>query len=527
MSHSTFLHSLKNPDIYPHATRNIELIETHISWVILTGDFAYKIKKPVNLGFLDFSSLAKRQYFCQQELQLNQRLAPDLYLSVVALCGEPSSPELDSLKPVFEYAIKMRQFDPEQQFDRLSDKALLNANHIDLLADNIANFHSHCEVATSEQSFGEAAAIWQPVQENFEQIRALLEIEDALAQLSTLEHWNQTQFEQLKPIIKQRKQQGFVRNVHGDMHLGNITLVDEKPLIFDCIEFNDQFRWIDVISDIAFTLMDLHVRGNSALAHRLLDRYLQRTGDYEGLALLDFYQVYRALVRAKVAIIRSSQPNLSEEQRQTLLADFHQYLTLAAGFTHRSKPVLFIAHGLSGSGKTVLSQPLLEKFGIVRLRSDVERKRLFGLTAEARSHSQSGEGIYQTDASQRTYARLLVITKQLLQAGYSTLVDATFLKARQRSLFKSLAMETGTTFIILHFYADEKLLKQWISERLANGQDASEATLEVLAQQIATEERLNDDEADQIIAINSEFDNASETLIQAVSILLKHGRTLE
>jgi len=516
MQQANLITALQQPQVYDHPVAQIQLLETHISWIILTGSYAYKIKKPVDLGFLDFSSLEHRKHYCQQELQLNRRLAPELYLDVIRLTGTPEQPSINGTGETFEYAVKMRQFNPKQQLDILLQQDKLSRNHVDQLADTVASFHQQIDTATQDSPFGTPEAVWQPMQENFDQIEPRLEDGTELINLKYLQQWSKQRFEQLKQVITIRKQNGFIRNCHGDMHLANITLIDDKVTIFDCIEFNDNFRWIDVISEIAFTTMDLIDRQRPDLAARLLDRYLQRTGDYAGLALLQFYQVYRALVRAKVAIIRHSQPDLTKTEQQQSLQQYEDYSQLAETFTQPNHTTLYIAHGVSGSGKTTLSQPLLEHFGMVRLRSDIERKRLFGLTAEAKSHSSTDQGIYTQSASLQTYQQLIQLSRHTLQAGYSSIVDATFLKREQRQLFHDLAQELGVPFVILHFHADKALLRQWIAERQAANKDASEATIGVLDHQLKTEQPLTEDEADQIISIDSSRDDAIESLISAI-----------
>ena len=516
MTETSLISALQQPQTYDHPVAEIQLFETHISWIILTGDYAYKIKKPVDFGFLDFSSLEQRKYYCEQELRLNRRLAPEIYLEVIKLTGTAEQPVINGTGEAFEYAVKMRQFDPQQQLDILLQQDKLSAEHIDQLADTVAAFHQQVEVAADDSPFGSPAAVWYPVEENFDQIKPRLQDENELARLDRLQQWSKQRFDQLKQIITARKQQGFVRNCHGDMHLANITLIDEKVTVFDCIEFNDNFRWIDVISEIAFTSMDLIDRQRPDLAARLLDRYLQRSGDYAGLALLQFYQVYRALVRAKVAIIRHSQPDLSTAEQQQSLQQYKDYRQLAKSFTQTKPATLYIAHGVSGSGKTCLTQPLLEHYGMIRLRSDVERKRLFGLTAEGKSQSDTGQGIYTSSASEQTYQQLIELARHTTQAGYSTIVDATFLKREQRQLFQELAKQLAVPFVILHFHADEALLRQWITERQAVGKDASEATVEVLGHQLKTEQPLKEDEADSIISIDSGLDDAVDRLIAAV-----------
>ncbi len=519
MTETTLITALQQAQTYRHPVTEIKLIETHISWIILTGDYAYKIKKPLNLGFLNFSTLALRKYYCQQELQLNQRLAPELYIEVISLTGTAEQPQINGSGDIVEYAVKMRQFDPQQQLDVLLQQNKLHRNHIDQLADTVARFHQQIEIAGKDSPYGAAEVVWQPMQENFDQIKTRLEDETELTRLEQLQQWSKQHFVQLKPVITARKQNGFIRNCHGDMHLANITLIKNKVIVFDCIEFNDNFRWIDVISEIAFTTMDLIDRQRPDLAARLLDRYLQGTGDYAGLALLRFYQVYRALVRAKVAIIRYSQPSLTASEKEQSLQQFRDYSQLATTFTQPKPATLYITHGVSGSGKTCLSQPLLERFGIIRLRSDVERKRLFGLTAKEKSQSTTDQGIYTSSASQHTYQQLAGLARHTLQAGVSTIIDATFLKREQRQLFHHLAEELSVPFVILHFHADEALLRQWINERQAAGKDASEATIDVLEHQLKTEQPLTEDEAELIISIDSSYDDAQDKLIAAASRL--------
>lgn len=397
----TLIQALQNPALYNHSVSQFQVIETHISWVLLTGDYAYKIKKPVDLGFLNFSSLAKRHHYCLQELALNRRLAPQIYLDVIAIGGKPESPVLGA-EPIIEYAVKMRQFSQSARLDNLLASRGLKAEHIDQLADNIAAFHEQIEIASKDCDYGSPVSVLEPVKENFQQIFTFLSEDGDIKQLETLKNWSLTQYAQLLPYIKQRKADGFVRHCHGDLHLANIALIDEKIVIFDCIEFNESLRWIDVISEIAFTTMDLIDRGHTKYAARLLDRYLQRSGDYTGLILFQFYQVYRALVRAKVAIIRANQQTLSKHEKRLALNQYQKYITQAESLSHHHPQILCITYGVSGCGKTTLSQPLLEKLSLIRLRSDVERKRLFGLPAEARTDSKDRHKIYSVDADRKS-----------------------------------------------------------------------------------------------------------------------------
>ena len=272
--------ALLTPESFNHPVTRIELLETHISWVILTGPYAYKIKKPVNLGFLDFSTLAQRQHFCKEELRLNRRLAPDIYLDVILIRGTADSPHFGGAGDVIDYAVKMRQFPQAAQLDRLLQQDKLPSEYLDAIAEVVAQFHDNIEKASATSQYGEPAQVWQPVAENFAQIRERETRTALLKQLATLHDWSLSNFERLKPVFSQRKHDGFVRECHGDLHLRNIAWFEDKPLIFDCIEFNPDLRWIDVISDLTFLFMDLIDRAQPALAYRLLNRYLTHTGDY-------------------------------------------------------------------------------------------------------------------------------------------------------------------------------------------------------------------------------------------------------
>jgi predicted kinase len=297
----------------------------------------------------------------------------------------------------------------------------------------------------------------------------------------------------LEPQFAARRRNGFVRECHGDLHLGNIALIDDRMTLFDCIEFNASMRWTDVMSDVAFLVMDLRDRGRPDLAARFLSAYLDITGDYEGLGVLRFYFVYRAIVRAKVACLRLSQ-NDTHVDRRKALADYHTYVELARGETAPPTAAVTITHGPAGSGKTTRSQALLEATGAVRIRSDVERKRMHGLGAADRSGSGVGEGLYTAGATDGTYARLTDLTRIIVNAGYSAIVDAAFLERSRRDGLRRLASDLGVPFFILDCSAPAAILRQRVADRIGRGGDASEATLDVLERQLSTGEPLTPEE---------------------------------
>ncbi|MGZ4969806.1 MAG: AAA family ATPase, partial [Methylobacter sp.] len=283
---------------------NCNIIETHISWVLLTGQYVYKIKKPVNFGFLDFSTLEKRRFCCNEELRLNRRLASELYLEVVPVTGTPDRPQLGGTDTAIEYAVKMTRFPSGQLLNEYAKLGQLNAETIDQLADSIAGFHEAVERTDESSPYGDSVNIKHWFDENFDHIRPLLATDIQKQQLQNIQQWGDCEWRSLADLMQRRKRQGYVRECHGDLHLGNITLINDKVIPFDCIEFNPMLRWIDVISEVAFLFIDLLHFGYEHYAYRFLNRYLQYTGDYEGLVLLRYYLVYRALVRAKVALLR-------------------------------------------------------------------------------------------------------------------------------------------------------------------------------------------------------------------------------
>lgn len=499
----TLIEALHNPALYGHPVRGFKLIETHISWVLLTGDYAYKIKKPVDLGFLDFSTLERRKHCCEEELRLNRRLAPSLYLEVIAITGTASTPRLGGQGPVIEYAVKMREFPQSAQLDRVLAGGNLTTGHIIRLARQVASFHRHATVVGTDSLYGTPAEVWRPVSENFAHILPLLDTEGDRLLLERLRTWSEQTYRGLIPLLDERKQGGYVRECHGDMHLGNMALLNGEILIFDCIEFSNALRCIDVMSEIAFVTMDLYDRGRPGLAHRFLNDYLQYSGDYPGLRLLRFYQVYRALVRAKVACIRLTQMDLSDEEREEIRAHYRRYLRLAERYIHPTPTPLIITHGLSGSGKTTISDALLESSGAVRIRSDVERKRLFGMAPDARSDSQFGEDLYSPEATLRTYQRLSDLAKTIVTAGFPVIIDAAFLQYRQRAQFRMLSEQLKVPFVIFHCAAEPTLLRQRVAQRAASGKDASEATLRVLEHQLSSQEPLRAGEATHVFSIET------------------------
>jgi len=477
--------------------------ETHISWVLLAGNDAYKIKKSLDLGFLDFSTLEKRRFYCEEELRLNRRLAPDIYLDVAAIGGSPEQPLLGG-EPAIEYAVHMRRFPRAAMMDSLLADGEITPAHIDRLAATIARFHAALPPATADTPFGSPDAIRSAVLDNFAQLAPSLAAPADLALLEKVREASALEFAACEPLFRQRKVGGCVRECHGDLHLGNIVLLDDAPVPFDGIEFSATLRWIDTISEIAFTVMDLMQRGHPQFAWRFLDKYLEHGGDYAGAGVLRYYLAYRAMVRAKVAAIRADQEDPVQAQHE--LDACRSYLELAHDCLARRRQALVITHGLPGCGKSTFAQLALERLGAIRIRSDVERKRLFGLAALADSRSQTGSGIYGEEATQRTYARLHELARGLLAAGFPVIVDAAFLRHAERESFRALAKEMNVPFVIASVQADEAVLKERLALRRSRADDASEADAAVLHALQAAQEPLQEEELGAAVVFANDGD---------------------
>ncbi len=495
----TLIESLRDPACYPHPVEQIEVIETHISWILLTGEYAYKVKKPVNFGFLDFTTLAQRRHCCEEEVRLNQRLAPDIYIGLVAIGGSDEAPELDTEGEAIEYAVKMYQFDTELRLDRLLKRQLFETQWIDLLAEQIADFHSRIPIVAQDSPWGEPETLWEVIADNYRHIQPDHLNTDDWALLQQLSAQTASNFQALSGLIKQRKQKGHVRECHGDLHLANVNLFHNHLRLFDCIEFNLEFRWIDTISDLAFLLMDLEANQQFRWANRCLNLYLELTGDYDALPLLNFFKAYRSMVRAKVAML-GQQPDVPS---------CRQYLKLTEHYYRERSPAIFLMHGVSGSGKSYLSERLAEAVGVIRIRSDVERKRIY---RELCLQGQSVE-LYGAEMNSRTFQHLYDKTALMLRAGYSVVVDATFIQQRTRNAYVELAKSLDVPIRIISCHCEHKLIEARLKRRHEEGLDPSDADVAVMREQKKMMQPLSSDEQLVTLPVDTRDDEAIEQLM--------------
>ncbi|MDM0045079.1 AAA family ATPase [Variovorax dokdonensis] len=450
------------------------VIETHISWVIVCADRVYKLKKPLRTAFLDYSTPELRERFCKEEVRVNQAMAPSLYLGVVRITGSAAAPEIDGPGPVLDHAVSMRRFPDGALFSERMAADTLTATDVDAFAAMLAAVHSRSP-RLQRGGGGQRAPTHR---------RALAALEGAgplfsEAQAQHLRQWLDEGARMLLPAWRERRRGGHVRECHGDLHLANVLMLDGRPAAFDAVEFDPALRWIDVAEDAAFPAMDFAARGRPDLCWRFLNAWLDATGEHASAGVLRYALVYRALVRAQVERLRTEGAGPAAA-----------YAAAALDWSRPAVPRLVITHGLPGSGKTFQSQALIEQQGAIRVRSDVERKRLFGMGALESSRAR-GVDIYSGPATEKTYARLFELAGQVLDAGFSAVIDAAFLRRSERDAARELARRRGVGFEILACEAPEATLRQRLASRKA---DASEADAFVLRRLAAAVEPLTPEE---------------------------------
>jgi len=503
---------LLRPDAFPHEVGALQLRETHISWVILTGSVAYKIKKPVKLDFIDTSTLERRRHFCEEELRLNRRFAPDLYLGVVPVTLREGRAVIGVEGPAVDYAVRMKQFPESEELPALLDRNDVDGAQMTALGQLLAEFHMSAAVAPTMRTPEKTEQICDSMFDTLAQLQRLCSTEQH-AGLNRIVAWTRDTARELESTFMFRESDGFIRECHGDLHAANIVRLEGRLVPFDCIEFNPNLRWIDAIDDIAFLVMDLMSHDRPDLAFALLSRYLEITGDYAGVRLLPFYAAYRALVRAKVdALTVHSVPARAAEFRERL----ERRLRAAASWTTERQPILILMHGPSGAGKTWLSSHLVPEIPAIRIRSDLERKRLAHLGPTQSAVAGVRQGIYAPRFSRRTYGRLADCAENCLSAGFNVIVDASFLEAQDRELFQGLAKRRGIPSVIVSCQADPITLSKQILDRPTHDADASEPTLAVLDAELREFKPFAPSEAPSVIAVDARSPHAVERVLQEI-----------
>lgn len=469
--------AMMQPDFYPHPVKKIELVQTHISWVFLTGRYAYKVKKPVDFGFVDFTTLEKRRFFCEQELNLNRRLAPDLYLEVLPVSHDEGGYQLGgSAANIEEYCLKMLQFSQDDLLDRKLEHGQFNPVWMDGLAGDVAAFHGLAETGQKIQAFGNMHFLREHIAANLDVAARHAGTVIGTDHLHGIRQFSEAFLGNHEQDFAARRQGGHIRDCHGDLHLRNMALYQGCPIVFDCIEFNDEFRMIDTMNDVAFLVMDCDVRHRPDLGFRFLSRYLEISGDYEGTILLPLYLSYRAAVRGKVACLLSEDKSISAGAMSEQLEEAARYFSLAESYAPSTPPRLFAAGGLSGSGKSRLARLGCGPERAIVIRSDATRKRLARNLPEI--------DLYGAEMNVRTYQALFSSAKLALTAGFSVILDATFLRHTDRDDVRQLAESMGVASRIFWLDVDEATLRSHVRRRMQKGRDVSDADLHVLDMQL-------------------------------------------
>ena len=494
------LEAMGRPETYPHPVESIEHLQTHISHLFLTGQRVYKLKKPVDLGFLNFSSLEDRLRYCRRELELNRRLAPSIYREVMALVRGRRGIRLEPLgeEPppgLLEPCLCMVQMDRSRQMDRLLDQDLVEADQVRALARHLAAFYAQADSGPQVEFMGRWQQVRINVEENFRQTEAYQEVTVSPARWRAIRDYSLEFLLAKREIFQRRAAQGLIRDCHGDLHSGNINLPAQgKPIIFDCIEFNQRFRCQDVACDLAFLAMDLDYRGRPDLSRELVEEYVRASGDQGVWELLDFFKCYRAMVRAKVYGFEVDDVDFPLEQKFTDLDKAKDHFRLAARYAGGEPPYYLVClMGVMASGKSRLAQELSRSTGWLRVNSDEVRKRLAGLDPATRSYDDWGQGLYGPQATRATYEALLEIAQARLALGDSLILDASFGKRDWRQRMVELALSLGARPLLVEVAAQRSVLEERLARREANGSSVSDGRLALLDRQLEAWEDAGDE----------------------------------
>ena len=504
---------LLTPAAFPHPVTRLEMRQTNISYVILTGPFAYKIKKSVKFEFIDTSTLALRRHLCEEELRLNRRLAADLYLDVVSITRDAAGLRVGGNGEIIDYAVRMKQFEASQELSELLKHGEGTLEEFVGLARRLARFHENAPKASTDTNYPHTRNLRDVVLGNLAILQSHLGADLKLPELAFLSDWIHDCLRDSLPHLRVREALGFIRECHGDLHARNVVRWRGELVPFDCLEFDPKLRWIDVMNDVAFLLMDLTAHDRKDLEFAFLNAYLEDTGDYDGVQHLAFYAVYRALVRAMVDSLGAE---MDPTHRQEFQGRLRVRVKTAVAFVKRPTPTLIIMQGLSGSGKSWLSEQLIPRIGAVRIRSDLERKRLAATQASAIRDRVSAQRLYDPQFSRRTYARLLECAASCLSAGVNVIVDAAFLVGAERRLFRDFAARKGFSFMIVLCEADRGVLVERIKKREQLHVDPSEADVEVLNWQLQNTEPLSAEERSHVIAVDTTEPDAAQRTCAAI-----------
>lgn len=516
------LKSLHYPSAFPVHTETVELLQTHVSWIFLTDTHVFKIKKPINLGFLNFSTLELRHFYCLEELRLNRRLCLDVYEQVIELHETENGASFVGDGKVIDYAVMMKRLPTDRMLDRLVDSGAISTADICLIADKISVFHSTAPTSQHISHFGSLEEIRFNWEENFKQTVQFTTstLPESVRENIHLYVKNFTRSH--RNLFDMRVENGYIRECDGDIHLGNICLADNKAYIFDCIEFNERFRYSDTAADIAFLLMDLDFHGRPDLAEAAQSEYIKVSGDANCAKIIPFYKVYRAYIRGKVESFELLDSGITLEVRLNAEKRAIRYFRLAQGYCLRKliPPTLFITSGTMGCGKSTMAGQLAFELDLSLFSSDVARKRLAGISPETAVQVPFKKGIYSNEMSVETYRQLEKLSTTELASGRSVVVDAGFGRRVERERFARVASANNAQFVILYVECPPDEQQRRLYERSFDKTAISDGRVELLNQQITLFEAADNSESN-IFKINSggdlfgSLDSLYERLLQS------------
>lgn len=484
--HHSLLESLLNTSAYAEPVSSVVMLQTHISWILLTDNHAWKIKKPVNFGFLDFSTIEKRHFYCKEEVRLNRRLCPDIYEGVTEVRETPDGrAAFHGNGRIIDYAVRMKRLPADKMLDRLVDKNEASVQDIRILAKVLADFHGKAYTSSIISEYGSPQLIRSNWQENFDQV---IQFENSTLpepERTAIKNWTETFMQEHEALFQERVVNGFVRECNGDIHLENICLTDSGICIFDCIEFNERFRCCDTASDLAFLLMDLDLHERRDFAEELLLTYRELTKDTDLEKLIIFYKIYRAFIRGKVESFRLNDNGISEKEKEAAFKKATRYFRLALGYTKQTilKPTLFITCGLMGCGKSSLAAELAFELGIKTYSSDIIRKTKYGIPLTFKQWEDFDKGLYSAGTTAAVYDDLFRLADQELTSRRSVILDASFIRSEDRLRFAALADRLGVDFLVLYLDCSEAENLARLKHRLSAGSSVSDGRPELIESQ--------------------------------------------
>ncbi len=527
MNQGMLFDQLKNPSFYGPHVSSVRLLQTHISYVALTGTYAYKVKKPVNFGFLDFSTLDKRKYYCEEELRLNKRLCPEMYIEVLPITKKDNTLELDGEGTIVEYAVKMKEFPQETIMTNMLLTGRVSEETIDPLCTILVDFYRSQEPSDEVKKYGKLPAVKQNIDENFDQTRPMIDITVPKQTFFSIKEAVSEFFEQKKKVFDLRIQDGRIYECHGDLHSGNIAITEQAIHIFDCIEFNDRFRFCDVASDIGFLAMDLDYLNYPYLSSYLIQKYVQSSTDTGMYSVLNFYKSYRAFVRGKVHGFQIDDPHIEPEKKQNLQNNAKKYFQLSEFYAklfsldvQLHKPVVFLVCGLSGTGKSTVAQKIAVDYHAVMINTDVVRKEIAGIDTYEQHHDQFNTGLYDPRKIDETYEQVMQRASACLKKGQNVVLDATFQKKKYREMAQRIARKHHATFVIVQCVCPDMIIKKRLEDRVKK-KSVSDGRWEIYLLQKTTFEPLSPDECSLSIDTSEESFDYRMTFYQSLLCLVR------